>query len=47
MKFELDKIRVPLWVFLVAGLTLVISILSYWYHFIEAKSKRVCTFGVR
>ena len=41
MRFETERIRVPLWVILTGAIVIVIVILGYWYYLIDPNSVKL------
>lgn len=44
MNFELDKIRVPLWILLVAAVVIVTAIFCIWYYTLDPNSPKLVGF---
>jgi hypothetical protein len=44
MNFELDKIRVPLWIILVVAIVIVIAIFGIWYYTLDPNSSKLVGF---
>jgi hypothetical protein len=41
MNFEVDKVRVPLWLILSIGIAMVASLLGYWYYELDANNVKL------